>query len=261
MKNFFKGFLVGIGKIIPGVSGAVIAMSMGIYDKSIEYICNFKNNKKESIKYLLPIGIGLILSVIFFSKIISFALNRFYLITMLFFIGLIIGGVPLIINKVQKKNYYITIISFVILFVISISSIDNIYVVKNNLIDMFVFFVSGVVEAIGTVVPGISSTALLMVMGTYNIVITSIGNLNNIKVLLPFSVGLFIGLIVVVKIISYLFKRCEKGVYAFVLGVLLSSIVLLILQSFKFGFTFLELIIGLVVMVLGIFISRFLKEK
>ena len=46
MKNFIKGFIVGIGKIIPGVSGAMLAISMGIYDKSIEYICNFKNNKK-----------------------------------------------------------------------------------------------------------------------------------------------------------------------------------------------------------------------
>ena len=117
MINFFKGFVVGIGKIIPGVSGAMLAISMGIYDKDSFYICNFKNNKKESIKFLFPIGLGVILSIIFFSRIISFCLDKFYLVTMLFFVGLIIGGVPVVVSKVNKKDYYISIISFILFFV------------------------------------------------------------------------------------------------------------------------------------------------
>lgn len=261
MKNFLKGFVIGIGKIIPGVSGAMLAIAMGIYDKALDYICNFKNNKKESIKYLFPIGLGVILSIVFFSKIISLSLANFYLITMLFFVGLIIGGVPMIISRVNKRDYFIVIISFVIFFLISISSINNVYVMKNNIVDFFAFFISGIIEAIGSVVPGISSTALLMIMGTYNIVITSIGNLNNIGVLIPFGIGLVIGLIVVVKIINYLFKKCENKVYAFVLGILLSSIVLLVVQSFKYSFGIIELIIGLIFMVFGIFIAGLLKEK
>lgn len=261
MKNFFKGFVVGIGKIIPGVSGAMLAISMGIYDRAIEYVCNFKNNKKESIKYLTPIGLGVVLSIIFFSRIISLCLDKFYLITMLFFIGLIIGGVPMVVNKVKKKDCYISFISFIIFFLISISNIDNVYVLKDSFIDFIVFFLSGIIEAIGTVVPGISSTALLMVMGTYNTVISSIGNLSDIMVLIPFGIGLIIGLIVIVKIIDYLFKRCEDKVYAFVLGVLLSCIVLMIVKSFNYSFSVIELIIGLVVMVFGIFISNLLKEK
>ena len=64
MINFFKGLIIGIGKIIPGVSGSVLALLLGVYKKSIEYINNFKNNKKESIKYLLPLGAGTLLSII-----------------------------------------------------------------------------------------------------------------------------------------------------------------------------------------------------
>lgn len=261
MKNFFKGFVVGLGKIIPGVSGAMLAISMGIYDKALDYICNFKKNKKESIKYLFPIGLGVMLSIIFFSKIISLCLNKFYFVTMLFFIGLIIGGVPMIIDKVKKKDYYITIITFIVFFLISICNIDNVYIVKDDITDFIVFFVSGIIEAIGTVVPGISSTALLMVMGTYNTVITSIGNLDNVRVLIPFAIGLIIGLIIVVKIINYLFKKCQDKVYAFVLGVLSSSVILLIIQSFRYSFGILELIMGLLFMATGIFISNILKEK
>ena len=200
MKNFFKGFIVGIGKIIPGVSGAMIAISMGIYDKAIECICNFKNNKKESIRYLFPIGIGIILSIVFFSKIISILMYKFYLVTMLFFVGLIIGGLPSIVNKVKRNDYYIVIGVFVIFFLMSINNLNNLYVFKNSWFDFFIFFVSGMVEAIGTVVPGISSTALLMIMGTYNIIIGAIGNFENVIVLIPFVVGLSIGLIVIVRV-------------------------------------------------------------
>ena len=106
MINFIKGFIIGIGKIIPGVSGAMLATIMGVYDKAIFYICNFKNNIKAAIKYLFPIGIGVIVSIILFSKIISLCLDKYYVITMLFFIGLIIGGFSFIVNKVNKKDYY-----------------------------------------------------------------------------------------------------------------------------------------------------------
>ena len=261
MNNFFKGFIIGIGKIIPGVSGAILAISMGIYDKALDYISNFRRNKKESIKYLFPIGLGVILSIVSFSKIISLSLNNFYLITMLFFIGLIIGGIPSFMCKVKKKDYYIVIISFIIFFLISISNIDNIYVLQNNIIDFVIFFISGIVEALGTVVPGVSSTALLMIMGTYNIIVNSIGNLDNIQILLPFVIGVVIGLVIIVKIIDYLFKICEDKVYAFVLGILLSSTVLLIVKCFKDDFNIINLIIGLVFMTIGIFISNLMEEK
>jgi len=259
--NFIKGFVVGIGKIIPGVSGAMLAMAMGIYDKSIEYICNFMKNKKEATLYLVPIGLGVVFSIIFFSRIISFCLDNFYIITMLFFVGLIIGGVPMVVSKVKKKHYFISVISFVFFFLISISGINNVYVIKGGFGDIFIFFISGILEAIGTVVPGISSTALLMVLGTYNSVLSAIGSLNNFNVLIPFGIGFIVGLILVVKIINYLFKRCEDVVYAFVLGVLISSVILLIILSFKYSFSITQFIIGLVFMVIGIVISNLLKEK
>ena len=259
MKNFFKGFVIGIGKIIPGVSGAILAISLGIYDKALDYICNFKNSKKESIKYLFPICLGIILSIIFFSKIISFSLDNFYLVTMLFFIGLIIGGIPSIADRVNKADYYIVILSFFSFLLIAISSVDNIYVIKNNFLDLLIFFLSGLLEAIGTVVPGISSTALLMIMGTYNTIITAIGNIDNARILVPFALGFFVGLVIIVKVINYLFRKYENRVYAFTLGILMSSTILLIVQSFKSSFDFIHLVTGLILMVIGIFIANIME--
>lgn len=268
MKNFFKGFIIGIGKIIPGVSGAMLAIIMGVYDKALFYLNNFKDNKKEGFKYLLPIGIGIIIAIIFFSKIIHLLLSKYYLMTMLFFIGLIVGGIPFTMKKVDKKEYYVTIITFILFFLISITNINNSYVIRNDIVDMIIFMLSGILEAFGTVVPGISSTALLLIMGTYNVIIYSIGNimdfslfLFNLKILIPFTFGLIIGIIILIKIVNIVFKKYQNKMYAFILGVLFSSIVLLIIKAFSKEVNGLSLLGGILFMILGIFISSLMEEK
>ena len=196
------------------------------------------------------------------------SLEKYYLITLLFFVGLIEGSIPELVKKIQKKNYIITLFSFVLFFLISITNIDNTYIIKENFLDIIVFFLSGIVEAIGTVVPGISSTALLMIMGTYNTVISSIGNItntsiliDNIKIIIPFALGFAIGMLILVKIIESLFKKYSGKLYSFILGVLLSSIILLLVQAFKSEFKVIELIIGLLLLFIGIVISSIMKEK
>ena len=87
-----KGIIIGIGKIIPGVSGSMLAISMGIYQKLIDSVNNIFKYPKENFKFLFKITIGVIISIVFFSNIILNSLNKYYIITMFFFIGLIIGG-------------------------------------------------------------------------------------------------------------------------------------------------------------------------
>ena len=242
MLNLLKGFIIGIGKIIPGVSGSVLAITLGVYDKSVEYINNFKHNKKESLKYLLPLGIGIIISII-------------------------IGGLPEIIKKVKKQDNIIVGTSFIIFFIISISNLNSNYILKGNILDIIILFISGLLEAIGTVVPGVSSSALLMILGTYNIILSSIGNitsisviLTNIKIIIPFLLGVFLGIITLIKIIDYLLKKHENKLYSFVLGVLLSSIILLIIKVFKEKITIVELILGIIFLLLGVLISNLIKK-
>lgn len=267
MINILKGFIIGIGKIIPGVSGAILAISMGVYDKSIYYINNFKDNKKDSIKYLLPLSIGIIISIIFFSKIISYLLDKYYIITMLLFVGLIIGTIPSITKEINKKDYYLTIISFIIFLSLSLLGANNNYILKENITDKIVFLLSGVLEAIGTVVPGVSSTALLMTIGTYKIIISSISNITNIsnivinlKIIVPFIIGTIIGLLIVVKIIDYLFKKYHNKVYSIILGLLLSTIVVMMIDTFKYQTSILNIFIGIILMIIGIFISNIFEK-
>ena len=265
MKNLFKGIVIGIGKVLPGVSGAILAILLGVYDKSIYYINNFFDNKRESIKFLLPLGIGLIISIILFSRLISICLTKYYLYTMMLFIGMIIGCLSEIGDRIIKKNYLLIFIGFILFFLVSIGNINNVYIIRNNFFDVIIFFVSGICEAIGTVVPGISSAALLMVLGTYNIIINALGNIQdivfNIKIIIPFFAGGLLGILFLVKIIEYFLNYHQNNTYNFIFGIVISGIVLLIIQTFKYKYVIFELIIGIIFLIMGITVSLIFSKK
>lgn len=259
---FIKGLVIGIGKIIPGVSGAVIAIILKVYDEALDKIVNFFNNPKKNIIYLLNIGLGILLGIILFSNIINYTLNKYYTITMLFFIGLIQGGIPSILKEVDKKDYIYTIIITIIITLISVLNINNNYIIKNNFIDYIMFFIGGIIETCGTVIPGLSSTAMLLILGIYNIIIESIGNITNLiinyKVLIPFILGILTSLIFVSKGVAISLKKHKKKTYSIILGLVLSSVIVLIIKTFTYHTNILNLLIGLIFMILGIIISSVL---
>lgn len=259
---FIKGLVIGIGKIIPGVSGAVLAIILKVYDEGIERIVNFFSNPKKNIIYLLNIGLGILLGIILFSNIINYTLNKYYTITMLFFIGLIQGGIPCVLKEVEKKDYIYTIITTIIITLISVLNINNNYIIKNNFIDYIMFFIGGIIETCGTVIPGLSSTAMLLILGIYNIIIESIGNITNLiinyKVLIPFILGILSSLIFVSKGVSLSLKKYRKKTYSIILGLVLSSIIILTIKTFTYPISILNLLIGLIFMILGIIISSIL---
>ena len=183
-----KGFIIGLAKIIPGVSGAVIAISMGLYDKALNSITEFTNDIKNNTLFLLPISIGVLIAMIIGAKIVTYCLSNYYLITMLFFIGLITGSIKTIYNKTNKnkRSIFLIISSFIIMSILSLSNTNNIYIKTNSILDYIIFFISGLIEAFGTVIPGNSSTALLMILGTYQQILDIISNITNINTFLSY---------------------------------------------------------------------------
>ena len=265
LKLFIKGLIVGLGKIIPGVSGSLLAISLNVYDRAILAITNFFDDVIENIKFLFTLSLGIIVSIIIFSKIILYFITNYYVITILFFIGLILGGL-LIFKKnyvSNKKNFIILVISFLIIIILSRFLSSNEYAISNTFIDYITFFISGIIDAFATIVPGISGTALLMNMGVYEIIISTISNITdislittNIRILIPFGLGMVIGFILLSILISYLLKKYHSEMMAFILGVSIGSMVLLIVSVFRSNYTCVELILGLLFMVLGIFIGK-----
>lgn len=266
--NILKGIIIGIAKIIPGLSGTVLMISFNLYDKAIEAITCFFDNPKENFCFLLKIFIGVIIGIVFFSKLVSYFINNYYLYTISLFIGLIIGGLSVIKKEVRrnKSNYLLLIVSFLAMMWLSFSNLTSIYTLKNNGIDMLVFIVAGFLDAIGTILPGVSSTALLMIIGIYPYYIDVLSNLldfgyifDSLYFLLPFGIGLVLGIIIISLMVNYLFKYHKEKSFAVIFGLSLSTIITLVIGIIPYISSIIAFCLVILLMLVGYLITSIIK--
>lgn len=262
-----KGIIIGIGKIIPGVSGSMLAISMGIYQKLIDSINNFFNHAKDNFTFLFKISIGMIISIIFFSNIIVNCLNKYYLITIFFFIGLIIGSLNDININIGKKHNLITFFSFTFITILGVININNQANIENGIASFLYYAFAGFIDALTMVIPGISGTATLMMIGAYDRLMETFSNildirlfLNNIKILLPFGIGMILGIIITVKIVNYLFKNYKDKTYSSILGFSISTIILMGIKCINTEYNLTSLIIAFITLFIGIFITKKINQ-
>ncbi len=235
---FFKGFIVGLGKIIPGVSGSLLAFSLGIYEKAIDAINNFFSDIKENILFLGKIGLGVVLAILLCSKLIIFLLNHYYLYTIIFFIGLIGGTVPYILKKVKInkiKDISYILISVLIVVLIGMFKNDSNFNPTNNLLSYVYIIFIGFLDAATMIIPGISGTATYMMLGCYEFVLNIFSNpFENIIFSILFGSGLLLGIFLVSKFIAYMLKNHYQKIYLLIIGFSLSSIFYLFLDIYKY---------------------------
>lgn len=272
MKNIvliIKGLIIALANIIPGVSGGTLMITLGVYEEIIDIISHPFKNLKNNWKFILFIGIGLVAGVLGFSKIISYCLDKFPLATPLFFIGLILGGLPLLFRKgkvkdnIKVSNILILLITFgIVLLFTFLKSGDSVVTITTDFKGITLLFLVGMVAASSMIIPGISGSFMLMLLGYYKPVIDTISNLtkfnnlwDNLKILIPFGVGIVVGIVLVAKLIEYLLKKFEIKTYFGVIGFVLASIIAIIVPLFKVNFNVIELIIGIILMAIGSFVT------
>lgn len=260
---FIKGIIIGIGKIIPGVSGSMLAISMGIYQRLIDSINNFFKDIKNNSIFLFKIGFGVLISIIFFSKIILNCLNNYYIITMFFFIGLIMGGFEDIKKEVKYTNNKIIFITIILTLILGMINIDNKIDIENNFMNFLYFILVGFIDALTMVIPGISGTATLMMIGAYDKLMMTFSNLinftlfnDNFMIMLPFCIGMFVGIILTVKLINYLFNNYKDNTYSSIIGFSISAILLMFLKCIKSNYNLLNLIFAFCMLIIGLTISK-----
>ena len=231
VKLIFKGFVVGIGKIIPGVSGAMLAMFMGIYEDLMEAITHFFDDKKRHFWFLLSFGIGLFLAIVLFSKIILFLLNHYYYYTMYLFLGLITGTVFSFSKNIQikKKNLLVGFFAFLVLFAFSFLPSGNLYHFQGGLLHYFYTIALGMIDAFTSIVPGISGTAIFMMLGSYEFVLSILGSPFSFLFCL-YAIGLVLGVIFTCYLMYYLLKKKKELVNSVIMGFAAASIILLLLS-------------------------------
>lgn len=265
---FIKGIVLGVAFVIPGVSGGTLAVLLGIYEELIEAASNFYKNMvnfKKYFMYLLPIGLGIIFSIAVFAKLIKFGLEKSPIITILIFLGMIIGGIPALVRnvkgtKINLKDMTLMLVGLIIVISMLIfhKSNSNVVLTNMSITGYITLFLVGAIAAVTMVVPGISGSFTLMLIGYYEPILNLVNDITSFKNLGPnlilifiFMLGVFIGIIFISKIIEWCLKHYKRETYYAIIGFVLSSIISVIYEVSKFPFNLTHLIIGIVLLVIN----------
>jgi len=278
-----KGFIMGIANIIPGVSGGTLALILGIYERFIGAISNFFKDFKSNLKFLALVFIGMGLALVTLSNAIDYSYNNFPIPTTMFFMGLVIGGIPMLYGKVKGKKEKKEVSSWIIFaltfgLVIFMALSDKIFGAATavdfsnmNVLGYIMLFGVGAVAAATMIIPGVSGSLVLMLLGYYYPIInlitelTKFNNLfSNLIIAAVFGLGILVGIVLISKLIEFLFKKFEIKTYYGVLGFIFASIIAIPMATFSevaVTFNVLHIIIGLVVGAAGAIIAYKLGEK
>ena len=247
LSYFIKGMAIGIANAIPGVSGGTIAFVLGIYEKLTYSISSLPmsliklrwKDVAESLKILIPVFLGAIISIFLFLNIISFLFANYPIPTKIFFVGLVLGSFPFVTKTVEKYDLKIFLAFFLGAFIMAIFVYFDINEPEINKIigestysDFSVvygikLFFCGIAAAIAMVIPGISGSLLLLILGEYENISYFVSNItsnfNYIYPLIFLGVGIVIGIFAISKLITILIQKYRGIVFGFVLGILIVS--------------------------------------
>ena len=262
IRNIFKGFIIGIAKIMPGVSGSMLAISLNVYERLLGIIADIRHITKEKFKFLFAIVFGALIGISLLSGSIKWLLNSFYFPIMLLFIGLITGGLPELLVVLKNKwrcirNVIIFILSFTFSYILA--NLGTVNVLASN--NVLMYFGLGLIEAFSSIIPGISGTAIYMSLGVYETILDFFSNIFNpayFKFGIFFTVGLFLGIIIIAKTITYLLKKYKVETYYAIFGFMIASIFIMFKESFSDifnkpidGLTILEMVCGFIFLYVG----------
>tara|TARA_B100000530_G_scaffold12521_1_gene9447 strand:- start:1583 stop:2443 length:861 start_codon:yes stop_codon:yes gene_type:complete len=270
---FFKGIFMGIADAMPGISGGTIALLLGIYEELIESISELKISlfsklinkgfksfwEKLNGNFLLVLVSGIGISLISFVKISASFLESFPLFIWSFFLGLIFATVYVIyklINQWHNLNFFFLIISIIFsIFLSSFSAYDT------NEISLLYILFSGIIASSAMILPGISGSLILVILGVYAYLIKALDNLELI-IIFTFISGAIIGLLGFSKILKYLFNNHRDATYTIMLGLVIGSIenVWPWNKSFSTELSNLNLFLSISLVILG-FVIVILLEK
>lgn len=266
--NMIYGAIIGIANIIPGVSGGTMAVILNIYDELISAVSNFTKAFKKSLMLLIPIGLGAGVGIILFSKLIGYLLETHPMPVNFFFMGLIIGSVPMIYKRATVKEFkVVSLIPFVIAMAIMVgmsflskdeAAVDTL-ITTITLGTAIKLIVCGAIAAACTILPGVSGSLILVVLGVYTSVLNAISTFN-IPVLFFVGIGVLIGLLGGAKLIDICLRTNEQLTFFAILGLVVGSVVPVFKASgFAFGG---QAVVAIMTLALGIGISLlFASEK
>lgn len=261
MLNFLKGIIVGIGGIAPGLSGSVLLVILGLYQKTITSIGSLFKDFKKNISFLIPLFLGFGIGVIIFSKIVNYLLENFQMYTRFAFLGLVLGTIPLFYKEVKKqgfsnKYYIVIVISAIIAFSIFNFNKELFQTITNP--NLFQSVLLGVAVAGSSIVPGVDSAVILSSLGLYELYVSSIANLN-ILILIPAGCGLIIGALLISFIMNKLLAKYYTTTFSIIFGLFIAIIPNVLNNSCTLAFNVTSLA-SILILIIGFCLSFFLGD-
>lgn len=280
IKNILKGMVIGLANIIPGVSGGTMAVSMGIYDKLIHCITHLFKEFKKSVLFLLPIFIGAGLALVALPFVIEKMFASFPLQTNFLFIGLIIGGLPAIWGKVKGNRIGVGhIIVFLVFFAIVAGMAalgeteGNSVALDTGFLSMVKLFFVGIIAAATMVIPGVSGSMMLLLMGYYHPILEVIttfirslivfdihGITRGLTLLVPAGIGVVLGIFGIAKLVEIVFEKYPLYAYSAIIGLIIASPVAILLTAAMPALSVVNVLTSVVTLAVGTVIAMKLGE-
>jgi len=285
--NFFKGIFIGIVNIIPGVSGGTIAIVLGIFDELIMAVNNFYKSVpqfKKHFAFLFPIGMGAVMGILAFSSLVASALEAYSFPTVMFFIGLVVGSIPLIYRKASSKGvkstyFSATAIAMIAVILMAILRNDGADTgpTTDTTVTMITMFFGGMISSAAMIIPGTSGSFVMLLLGIYYDVIHAVSSitvyLQNptdfdflieiMTVIMPLGIGIVLGIVIISKVILVLLTKHYSITYFTILGLMIGTVFGIFIDpiTYQSGVDFISIVIGVGTFGVGLAISYLLGNK
>ena len=261
--DILKGVAIGAGAILPVISSGVLCVIFGIYEKLINRILGLFHDFKKHFCFLLPLFFGGIIGVITFGNLLSYLFSTFEVPTKFVFIGLILGSIPALFKQASKDKkfclhyLFYTLIAFGMgIWLIQLEGhLSNTLLFSSSTSFLFLML-SGFCMSIGVVVPGISSSVILMCFGVYDIYLHAISSLD-FAILFPMGIGLLAGCLLFLILIRFLLKQYYCPTFYTIIGFVLGSVFILF-PGFTFDFLHIVSFIGFI---MAFLLANFLENR
>lgn len=234
--RFIKGMFIGSGFILPGVSGGALAAVFGIYERLISFLAHLTRDFRKNVLFFIPVGIGGVTGVFLLSFAVSFFLGTYETYILWLFVGCIIGTVPALWSQAGKKGRKGRhIIILAITFVVSLVFLfygEGLFSggVPQN---FATWMLAGGLIGLGIIVPGLSPSNFLVYMGMYKSMADGIKTLD-FMVILPIGLGGIACVLLLSKLMDYIFTKAYSGLFHFILGIVFASTLMIVPRDFNY---------------------------
>ena len=234
LARVIKGIVIALGFILPGISGGVLAAILGIYERMIGFLAHPFKDFKENVLYFIPVAIGMLLGIGLFSYPIEYLLENYQVFVLWSFAGAIIGTIPSLLKESTRESDRdkIDLAWFWTTFIISGIGLYALNFVVGILTPSFFnFILAGSLLALGVLVPGLSPSNLLLILGLYAPMLTGFKTFDLFGTFLPIGIGTGATLIIFSKLMDYALNNYHSRVYHFIIGIVLSSTILILIPN------------------------------